>query len=103
MRKTSVNIFLIVILGILSFIQVILLNSYSTSGDTQTGLQLKIKEVNAENNALVQQIASYSALATVSLRADFLGLKPVKSTLSMVKPIPVAYSLPFGNTLPPSF
>lgn len=93
-RKTSVNLLLIIVLGMLSFVQVMLLNKYSTSGDDQTNLLIKIKEVEAENSRLVQNIASYSALATISVRADVIGFKPVKSSLSMTKPIPMAYSLP---------
>lgn len=91
--KSSINLFLFIILGFLAVSQVFILNSYSTSGDVQTELLTQIKQIEDENSLYTQKIASYSAIATLSFKAEQNGFKPVSTTISLNGPLPIAYTL----------
>ena len=96
-KGLSINIFLILVLLGLAFMQVFMLNKYSTAGGELSDLSKQIEEINSENGRLSRQIASSSAIAIISQEAEKLGLSKSPNLVSLNIPLPVAYSL--GSSL----
>lgn len=86
------TIFLSILVCTLVVVQVWLLNRNSTSGEYLTDLNLKIQQVEEENDKFREQIASASALATIAKRAQDIGLTPATTQLSLTSPAVIAYS-----------
>ncbi|MBI2617059.1 hypothetical protein HYW55_02945 [Candidatus Gottesmanbacteria bacterium] len=75
---------------VLAVTQVIMLNTYSTSGEKLTTLQQELNTLDAENIRLSQHIASSSAIANISAKAQGYGLVKTALPLSLSSPLPVA-------------
>jgi len=91
-KKTFLNIFFIILLTVVSAIQVMLLNQYSTTGEKLTFITRKVEEVEKENDKLSQKIASSTSRIAISTRAQDLGLFKNTSVLSLTTPLRFAYS-----------
>jgi hypothetical protein len=86
------TVFLSLLVCTLVVVQVWLLNRNSTSGEYLTNLNLKIQQVEAQNDTFREQIASASALSTISKRALDIGLTPTIIQLSLTTPAVIAYT-----------
>jgi hypothetical protein len=91
-KSRRINIVVIVATIVLSIAQVFILNYNSTSGEKLRSVNIKIAEINDDNNRLVQEIASASAIATIAIKAQEIGFAPNISVLSLNSPLPIALS-----------
>lgn len=82
----------ICLIALFAVVQVYLLNTYSTIGDTLSKLNQEIDTVEADNIRLNQQVASASSLSTITQKAKALGLVDNPKTLSLSSPLPLAES-----------
>lgn len=96
-NRSKLNLLLILIVGLLSVIQVFILNIYSTKGNMQTVILEEIKKLETDNDRLNQNIASFSAMMAIGIKAKDLGLVDKPSLISLTSPLPVA--LRTGETL----
>lgn len=94
---SKLNLLLFIMVGLLSVIQVFILNIYSTKGNMQTAILAEIKKQETDNDRLNQKIASFSAMMAVGIKAQDLGLVNKPSLISMTSPLSVA--LRTGETL----
>ena len=81
----------------LSILQVVILNRDSTVGEEYTSLTKEIEKVEKENSRLAQQIASASALTTISAKSKEYGFGSTPKIVSLHSPLPIA----FRNQLSP--
>lgn len=82
-----------VIITALVVLQVYFLNKYSTIGQQLSDLQMKIEAAENQNIRYRTEIASASAMLTISAQAQELGLINIPVTISFKSPLPVAYDL----------
>ncbi len=93
-RKTiSVNIFFFLILLLLSVVQVVMLNKFSTFGGQLSVINEQIGEQEGENSLYSEKIASASSIASISQKSEKLGLDITPTLLSLEQAPPVAFSL----------
>jgi hypothetical protein len=95
-QPVKINIFYIIAVIVMAIMQVVILNGNSTSGEKLTVLSRDIQTIENENTSLSQQIASASALTTLSTKAQAYGYTNTRITLSLTQPLPIAFS---GSTL----
>lgn len=91
-QRHCINIFLIVLVFIISGVQVIILNRDSTSGEKLTKIYREFDQVERENSRLSQQIASASAMVTLSVKAKRLGFVASQKFISLNSPQKLALS-----------
>lgn len=90
MNKIVIKLGLFTATVIFAAIQVIILNTYSTSGERLTTLQTEINTIEAENIGLSQKIASVSAIAQVSQKVHSYGFIYSATPVSLGSAVPVA-------------
>lgn len=93
-KKISYKPLLIIVYLVLAVAQVYLLNSLSTYGSELNKIEKNIQVLTHENDNLQEIIASQSSVTTLFKKAQTLGLITNPPSLSLNRPIPVA----FGNT-----
>ena len=90
--QSKFNLIVALAVVVLAVVQVVILNFNSTSGEQLRSLTLKILETESQNNILLQEIASASAIATISVRAKEIGFIQNKNVLSLSSSKPLALS-----------
>ena len=90
-KKSHLTIFLVILIVLLATLQVIFLNSSSTNGEKLTLVSKQIVEREGENARLSQDIASGSAIATISIVAKEYGFMANAKTLSLSTSAPLAF------------
>ena len=86
------NIFLISLIIFFAFLQVMLLNIHSTSGEAVSVIQDNLKEIREENIKLSQKIASSSSLSMMVQKAEDYGFSSSQTTISLSSPLSIALS-----------
>lgn len=86
----KINILLVLISLFLAFVQVMLLNRESTSGERLTAIRIETENLSQENERLIQVIASDSSMLAISAKAQLLGLEVSPSVVSLASPLPIA-------------
>lgn len=89
-KKIAIRILLVFSLIFFAGVQVAILNKFSTTGEKLTFFISQIDEIQAENSRLTQKIASSSAIAVISEKAQSLGFDSNLQTLSLSTPLKVA-------------
>ncbi|MBI4991002.1 hypothetical protein HZB96_02800 [Candidatus Gottesmanbacteria bacterium] len=92
-KTLPVNIFLFLFLLILSAVQVAMLNKFSIIGAKLNSADQQIEKVEGENGLYSEKIASASSIASISQKAQNIGLSQTPALLSLDTPLPVAYDL----------
>ena len=96
-KKNIYKPLLIIIYLLLTVAQVYLLNSLSTYGSKLNKLEVDIQNLASENDNLEEAIASSSSVTTLYVKARDLGLNINPPSLSLNRPIPVAFSNSSSN------
>lgn len=92
-KKSKINYLILIFIVILVVLQVFIVNKHSTMGDRLTLMNNKIIEVEEENNQISQQIASLSAMTTITERAKQYGLASTSQVISLTTSLPLAANL----------
>lgn len=90
-RLKNLNKKFIVLIVLLLIAQIILFNYDSNSGVELVELNDNVISIRNENNKHQQQIASFSSISTISIKASQLGLKENQELKSLTSPLPIAY------------
>lgn len=90
-KKSHLTVFLVILIVLLATLQVIFLNSSSTTGENLALVSRQIGKVEGENARLSQDIASASAIATISVVAKEYGFMTNSKTLSLSASAPLAF------------
>lgn len=88
----KIKITLIILIFIAAVAQVVILNRDSTAGENLVKIGSEIDQVDKENQRLSQQIASASALITISQKAKELGFVSSNKIVSLASPPKLAFS-----------
>lgn len=91
-KVNNFKFLLITLCIIFAIVQVFLLNSMSTYGSKLNKLDEKIRDLSVTNDILSEKIASESSVLALSLKAKELGLNTNLPALTLLGPIPVAFS-----------
>lgn len=92
-KNSSINYLLIVIVMVLVAVEVYILNKHSTTGDKLTFISNKIEEIENENIAISQNIASLSSMMVIADRAKEIGLVSSPKILTLTSSYPLAANL----------
>ncbi len=87
-----INILLTIFSIFFAILQVILLNFDSTSGTVLSKLNDETDKIEIDNIKLNQEIASASAIVTISVKASELGLIQNQKLISLNGALPIALS-----------
>lgn len=92
-KSIQIKLFLVIVIFILSIVQLLALNWYSTKGNDLTAFTQEIEEIQKQNVNIAQKIASVSAMSMISVRADKLNINKNIPLFSFNTPIPIAYNI----------
>lgn len=88
----KINIIYGITIIIFAVIHVVLLNQDSTYGQQLTDLQVNEAEILNQNLHLNQKIASVSALSSIVIKANIMGLTEKQNIVYISTSVPIAYN-----------
>ncbi|MBI3379886.1 hypothetical protein HY029_03980 [Candidatus Gottesmanbacteria bacterium] len=92
-KKSKINYLILIFIVILVVLQVFIVNKHSTMGDQLTLVNNKIMKIEGENNQISEQIASLSAMTTITEKAKQIGLVSSSQVISLARSLPLAANL----------
>jgi len=91
-NKNKIRFILIGVIFLLSIMQLLTMNSYSTEGNDLSSLTNETEKIKSENIILMQKIASVSSINVISKRAEKLDIRQNIPLFFFNAPIPVAFN-----------